>query len=297
MKRSQDNEDRPELARKSSFKITRPEVSEISDKTATNHSSYSGVSHRSGIDNDNLMANYRGSPYNEMDGTKHSIIRRFSDTNSQQSTHSSNDSLEDDDQPLDMSYKKYRNQDSCESQSSCSDSKSDSTVVSKSPTNSSSLAQLFSQQMMRPSVITHGSSLMKTQQIKSISPSPPSYAEAVSPTSKYHKCCINDVLNAKSGHNSSDSCNSEDINDSSYRRHSTRRLVISDEVNDPVIEEHFRRSLGKDYQQIFNNNSTNNSITYSVDDHFAKALGDTWTKLQKADTDGSQQNNAQSIVS
>ncbi|XP_054163380.1 uncharacterized protein LOC128961195 isoform X2 [Oppia nitens] len=270
MKRSQDNEDRPELARKSSFKITRPEVSEISDKTATNHSSYSGVSHRSGIDNDNLMANYRGSPYNEMD---------------------------DDDQPLDMSYKKYRNQDSCESQSSCSDSKSDSTVVSKSPTNSSSLAQLFSQQMMRPSVITHGSSLMKTQQIKSISPSPPSYAEAVSPTSKYHKCCINDVLNAKSGHNSSDSCNSEDINDSSYRRHSTRRLVISDEVNDPVIEEHFRRSLGKDYQQIFNNNSTNNSITYSVDDHFAKALGDTWTKLQKADTDGSQQNNAQSIVS
>lgn len=68
---------------------------------------------------------------------------------------------------------------------------------------------------------------------------------------------------------------------------------------DPVIDEHFRRSLGKDYLSIFrdegsevsdapdhkdNKGSNSNSITVtglSVDDHFAKALGDTWVKLQE----------------
>ncbi|XP_028309771.1 transcription cofactor vestigial-like protein 4 isoform X2 [Gouania willdenowi] len=50
-------------------------------------------------------------------------------------------------------------------------------------------------------------------------------------------------------------------------------------VCDPVIEEHFRRSLGKNYQEA---ESVSNcvSITGSVDDHFAKALGDTWLQIK-----------------
>lgn len=91
---------------------------------------------------------------------------------------------------------------------------------------------------------------------------------------------------------------------------------------DPIIDEHFRRSLGSDYHTVFANNnvpkeppkespparkespiiveenlkelkdkeSTTSVIELmesaglSVDDHFAKALGDTWTKLNKKDT-------------
>ncbi|KAK5645063.1 hypothetical protein RI129_006363 [Pyrocoelia pectoralis] len=70
---------------------------------------------------------------------------------------------------------------------------------------------------------------------------------------------------------------------------------------DPIIDEHFRRSLGKDYVKIFSNNNVPpkdpivktapkindkvmelmDSTGLSVDDHFAKALGDTWLKLNK----------------
>lgn len=50
-------------------------------------------------------------------------------------------------------------------------------------------------------------------------------------------------------------------------------------VCDPVIEEHFRRSLGKNYKDTeVESNSV--SITGSVDDHFAKALGDTWLQIK-----------------
>ncbi|CAL1606796.1 unnamed protein product [Knipowitschia caucasica] len=48
-------------------------------------------------------------------------------------------------------------------------------------------------------------------------------------------------------------------------------------VCDPVIEEHFRRSLGKDYSEAESNTV---SITGSVDDHFAKALGATWLQIK-----------------
>nr|CAH0109111.1 unnamed protein product [Daphnia galeata] len=80
---------------------------------------------------------------------------------------------------------------------------------------------------------------------------------------------------------------------------------------DPVIDEHFRRSLGERYTHLFassspssSSSSTSNLTTandsssrdgaaankmpstvnvtgLSVDDHFAKALGETWLKLQK----------------
>ncbi|XP_017770048.1 PREDICTED: transcription cofactor vestigial-like protein 4 [Nicrophorus vespilloides] len=72
---------------------------------------------------------------------------------------------------------------------------------------------------------------------------------------------------------------------------------------DPIIDEHFRRSLGKDYNTVFSNNNVPKELptvlsasapvaqqkviemmdnaSLSVDDHFAKALGDTWHKLNK----------------
>ncbi|CAL4177010.1 unnamed protein product, partial [Meganyctiphanes norvegica] len=60
----------------------------------------------------------------------------------------------------------------------------------------------------------------------------------------------------------------------------TRKVVQAGPV-DPEIDEHFRRSLGADYQQLFKNTqSPVQHNTDSVDDHFAKALGETWTKLQ-----------------
>ncbi|GAA6087674.1 transcription cofactor vestigial-like protein 4 [Tachysurus ichikawai] len=50
-------------------------------------------------------------------------------------------------------------------------------------------------------------------------------------------------------------------------------------VCDPVIEEHFRRSLGNIYREPeVASNSV--SITGSVDDHFAQALGDTWLQIK-----------------
>lgn len=50
-------------------------------------------------------------------------------------------------------------------------------------------------------------------------------------------------------------------------------------ASDPVIEEHFRRSLGKNYKEA-EPVSNSVSITGSVDDHFAKALGDAWLQLK-----------------
>lgn len=95
---------------------------------------------------------------------------------------------------------------------------------------------------------------------------------------------------------------------------------------DPVIDEHFRRSLGDDYMNLFKKNADAaqpgpkpntkdrasspiqfepeeppkpakiiamevDDASLSVDDHFAKALGDTWKQIQTSrlkDTDKSQ---------
>lgn len=63
---------------------------------------------------------------------------------------------------------------------------------------------------------------------------------------------------------------------SNYRRPSNTNTAC-----DPVIEEHFRRSLGKNYKEP--EPVTNSvSITGSVDDHFAKALGETWLQIKAA---------------
>ncbi|XP_057319352.1 transcription cofactor vestigial-like protein 4 isoform X2 [Microplitis mediator] len=54
-------------------------------------------------------------------------------------------------------------------------------------------------------------------------------------------------------------------------------------VSDPAIDEHFKRSLGlEEYAAVFNGSSlnTDKETGLSVDDHFAKALGETWTRLK-----------------
>lgn len=56
-------------------------------------------------------------------------------------------------------------------------------------------------------------------------------------------------------------------------------LFLAKTVCDPVIEEHFRRSLGENYKEA-EAVSNSVSITGSVDDHFAKALGDAWLQIQ-----------------
>lgn len=56
-------------------------------------------------------------------------------------------------------------------------------------------------------------------------------------------------------------------------------VSVANTASDPVIEEHFRRSLGKNYKEA-EPVSNSVSITGSVDDHFAKALGDAWLQLK-----------------
>lgn len=58
-----------------------------------------------------------------------------------------------------------------------------------------------------------------------------------------------------------------------------QRKANANTVCDPVIEEHFRRSLGKNYKKS-EPESNSVSITGSVDDHFAKALGDAWLQIK-----------------
>lgn len=54
-------------------------------------------------------------------------------------------------------------------------------------------------------------------------------------------------------------------------------VVLSKHSYDHVVEEHFKRSLGMDYQRA---SSRQFSISVSVDDHFAKALGGKWLEIK-----------------
>ncbi|XP_045600319.2 cell surface glycoprotein 1 [Procambarus clarkii] len=75
---------------------------------------------------------------------------------------------------------------------------------------------------------------------------------------------------------------------------SLRKVVQAGPV-DPEIDEHFRRSLGKDYQQLFASSTPKSPpSTDSVDDHFAKALGETWVKLQAERRDSTASNSSSS---
>ncbi|XP_078520903.1 transcription cofactor vestigial-like protein 4 [Lissotriton helveticus] len=52
---------------------------------------------------------------------------------------------------------------------------------------------------------------------------------------------------------------------------------------DPVVEEHFRRSLGMQYCPA--DSATALSVAGSVDDHFSKALGSKWLLIRQPSTD------------
>ncbi|XP_062273163.1 vestigial like 4 like [Scomber scombrus] len=64
-----------------------------------------------------------------------------------------------------------------------------------------------------------------------------------------------------------------------HRSHSSGRshTLISKSNYDHVVEEHFQRSLGVNYQRA---RAQQLSISVSVDDHFAKALGDKWLQIK-----------------
>lgn len=143
-----------------------------------------------------------------------------------------------------------------------------STKRSHEAVSSSGATPVYSQQH-RPSVITCASALLKAQ---------------CNLTDVAHSLCTAPLSDS----NSSDSKETGNTNGGdSYpsvgpdkMRLGHRREVVSGSC-DPVIDEHFRRSLGKDYQQIFSKSSSN-SVSITVDDHFAKALGDTWHQLQQS---------------
>lgn len=153
---------------------------------------------------------------------------------------------EDDMKPLDFSNKKNR---------SSSESQTAPAAGSQSPNAINyhryySSVDVFShprhefhpQQMMRPSVITCASTLSRSQH--SLSPS----------------------CQSCNGNNSnSDSKISDDSSDSfdavDGKRRGSRRLEDVSEMSDPVIDEHFRRSLGKDYSEIFAENNSSPTIT------------------------------------
>lgn len=59
--------------------------------------------------------------------------------------------------------------------------------------------------------------------------------------------------------------------------HRSPSSVVSNSSYDHVLEEHFQRSLGVNYQKA---RSQQLSISVSVDDHFAKALGDKWLQIK-----------------
>uniref|UniRef100_UPI00398EF7AF transcription cofactor vestigial-like protein 4 n=1 Tax=Pristiophorus japonicus TaxID=55135 RepID=UPI00398EF7AF len=59
------------------------------------------------------------------------------------------------------------------------------------------------------------------------------------------------------------------------------------EACDSVVEEHFRRSLGKDYRAP-EPAATSVSTTGSVDDHFAKALGAKWLQIRTSGGPGAE---------
>ncbi|KAL4096499.1 hypothetical protein QTP88_021444 [Uroleucon formosanum] len=89
-----------------------------------------------------------------------------------------------------------------------------------------------------------------------------------------------------------------------HRTLSSSSSAATGGISDTGIDEHFRRSLGKDYMNVFapaaaqrqqrqvavtaaaapstDGDDDDDDVGLSaVDDHFAKALGDTWVKLQK----------------
>uniref|UniRef100_S4RLF2 Uncharacterized protein n=1 Tax=Petromyzon marinus TaxID=7757 RepID=S4RLF2_PETMA len=87
---------------------------------------------------------------------------------------------------------------------------------------------------------------------------------------------------------------------------SFREAATASAPYDPVVEEHFRRSLGRhggpgpaarEAEPAAVSPSSCVSVTGSVDEHFAKALGDTWLRIKAAEGDAAPHPTAQSSSS
>ena len=191
--------------------------------------------------------NYRGSPY-QMPITNGylNVLRRNSDPSSLLKA----TVIQDDEQPLDMSKKKCQSSNENESQKGIVKMESHS-EPSSPPFN----VVNKNHQMTRPSVITCASTLLKSQ----------------SAISKRNDCncsttdeCMNgDCKNIKDQNNYHEfDLRKIHVKHSNHNHHGSNRLEIVSGMSDPVIDEHFRRSLGKDYSEIFSSTTANNaSIT------------------------------------
>ncbi|XP_023669122.1 vestigial like 4 like [Paramormyrops kingsleyae] len=67
-------------------------------------------------------------------------------------------------------------------------------------------------------------------------------------------------------------------------KHRSSPAVTSPMAYDHVVEEHFRRSLGVDYNKASPHRI---SVSVSVDDHFAKALGEKWLQIKASSSSSS----------
>ncbi|XP_033647225.1 transcription cofactor vestigial-like protein 4 isoform X1 [Asterias rubens] len=132
--------------------------------------------------------------------------------------------------------------------------------LTPSPTHLPSLPSSKETQQLRPSVITCAPSQSREGAVREGHGNSPAYGRTNGYTSTSSSAAI---------------------------QTNCHRREISLGVCDPVIEEHFRRSLGKDYKENYgapkpssSNDGVVTMITGSVDDHFAKALGDKWPQIK-----------------
>ncbi|KAI1287014.1 hypothetical protein HDE_10618 [Halotydeus destructor] len=293
------------------------------------------------------MTAYRGSPYDH-----ESVSRRNSDPAaaiiSTALAQQRIDEEHDDDQPLDFSKKSRNNSSESESRLSLPRSDESSSPISYTPPHQ------LSQQMMRPSVITRAPSVklsttmadhtiahyadrpasgdaltIRSHQMLHKEPAPHHQAP---PTSSLHHlhhhhhvpilppplpppsyAAHQEALNRKNNNGSQTTTATMVANNDNAKK--PEKSFADANTFDPVIEEHFRRSLGEKYDLVSkhlqqpsvkrtmsNNSATgftdndSDTVPDSVDDHFIKALGSDYLRLKNKEKTSSEVRNKQSDV-
>jgi len=105
--------------------------------------------------------------------------------------------------------------------------------------------------------------------------------------------------------------------DKENKGHKREMTIVEETGACDLMEEHFRKSLGADYSKLFKEKPEKVAVEkeeeekmevdpvkafkddldmsgYTVEDHFAKALGDTWTKLQAKEAEKKEKKNSSS---
>ncbi|XP_029633410.1 putative uncharacterized protein DDB_G0277255 isoform X1 [Octopus sinensis] len=157
-----------------------------------------------------------------------------------------------------------------------------------SPANSSALST--QQQQLRPSVITCAFANRYTNMNTFVQPHSPSRRELTSgmcdPEEHFRRSLGKDYkkLNRQSPvpmtrTKITDSVASVNSSDNEPVGTCSERLVLlTTQENSPSVDDHFARSLGN--STWTNLKSKTDVLIESVDDHFAKALGDTWHRIK-----------------